>query len=150
MCEPLKVGDLSQLFVEKLLTALNQVHSAGVIWGDCRPDNLGIINGEPLLIDWNLAIEMNQPTHPHNGTRCFLSQRLLRTPSTELVTRIPDDDKESLLKSLIELQHPGTRKIINAIDDPTERAATWEARFPIVNQNMDEAFRLFTASLQAF
>lgn len=140
MCEPLKVRDITQSFVDKLLSALSQVHAAGIIWGDCRPDNLGIINGEPLLIDWNLAVEQSMPTHPHNGTRCFLSQRLLRSSSNDRVVRVPDDDKESLLKSLIEITIPGIRNTINGINDPIERAIAWESQYPIVNRKVDEAF----------
>lgn len=145
----MKREDITQPFVDKLLSALNDVHAAGIIWGDCRPDNLGIIDGEPLLIDWNLAVEQNIPIHPHNGTRCFLSQRLLRTSSDEPVFRFPDDDKESLLKSLLEIRDPGIRNIINKIDDPKERANVWESRYPILNQNVNEAFRNFKLGLPA-
>jgi tRNA A-37 threonylcarbamoyl transferase component Bud32 len=134
--------------VDKLLATLDQVHLAGVFWGDCRPDNLGIVGNEPLLIDWNLAIERDEHTHPHNGTRCFVSQNLLRS-AEERITRTCDDDKESLLKSLIGLKDPNFCKEINEINDATARANYWERYYPILLQPIDQAFEIFKMNLRA-
>ena len=139
---------LTEPFVNKLLKALDEVHTAGVIWGDCRPDNIGIVGGEPLLIDWNLAILTNERTHPHNGTRCFVSQRLLRMSPNQRVERVPDDDKESLLKALITIRDPHIRAVFSNVHEPAECAETWQNRYPFVTLSMDEAFTRFKSPLR--
>ena len=139
VCEPLKWGQITPSLVGKLRKTLDQVHAAGVFWGDCRPDNLGVVEDEPLLIDWNLAVERGEHTHPHNGTRCFVSQRLLRS-TEQSIERICDDDKESLLKSLLGIMHPGVCNEISAIHEAAERATRWEQLFSgLFGKPIDEA-----------
>jgi hypothetical protein len=103
--------------------------------------------GEPLLIDWNLAIESDDSTHPHNGTRCFVSQHLLRS-TDELITRSRNDDEESLLKSLIGLRDPTFCQEINGISDATDRANQWERSYPIILRPIGSAFDTFLMSLR--
>lgn len=141
----MRKNQITVRLIDRLLETLAQVHAAGVFWGDCRPDNLGIAEGEPLLIDWNLAIESGDLTHPHNGTRCFVSQNLLR--STEQQTRRTcNDDKESLLG----LSNPEFCKEINEIKDATACADHWERTFTHFSKPIDEAFEIMKCITPAY
>ncbi len=73
---------------------LAKVHACGIHWSDCRPANLAMYNGFPLLLDWNCAVPLYSPSvMPLVGSRCFAAQRLLRAEG--VVEPLPEDDTSS-------------------------------------------------------
>jgi serine/threonine protein kinase len=93
---PAEVIDLTQ----RLVQTLHEVHERGLVHGDVSPDNVVLHNGEPVLIDWGLALPLGTPIR-FVGKRRFASARLLR--SNELGDDVcvgPDDDFESALHTM--------------------------------------------------
>lgn len=133
------------------MSSLNQVHDKGILWCDCRPENIGICNGRPLLIDWNLASRIGDLTNPHEGTRCFASQRLLYATEAR-VTRVREDDIESLMKSLIEIFSGRIHRKVHDLENPQDRADMWARNYDYWSKDADirEELANFIRSLPAF
>lgn len=127
------VGSFQASLANMLLSSIQDIHRRGWRWSDCRPDNIGILaNGRPLLFDFNAAVKLDVLRVSRNlGSRCFCAQRLLREKD-EFVQPLPDDDIESLLKTLF----PDSERVhtmhIHSIENRLDRAAKWDCQFPLL------------------
>jgi serine/threonine protein kinase len=147
----LNSSSLNRTIATQLWKSLDAVHEAGYLWCDCRPDNIGIYEGRPLLIDWNLAAAIGEVTNPHDGTRCYASQRLLRFPLlSPPILRTREDDLESLLKCLIEISYGKIHSLVHEQEEPCGRAAVWERHYSSFwSKDIRTALREFIECLQA-
>ncbi len=69
--------------IMKLLDGLSLIHRAGVVHRDIKPDNIVIVNGEPVLIDFTLIYDEKEDRitpddHPVGNIRFSPDQMMYR------------------------------------------------------------------------
>lgn len=59
----------TKIFIEKLLKGLKAIHDTGIIVRDIKPENI-LVNkdGSPIIIDFDLAISINEMEKQEDGT----------------------------------------------------------------------------------